>query len=117
MFVVDLADDFFEDVFQGDKPFYAAVFIDDEGNVGMIFLKKAQEFCAGRIFGNEGKGGEDGCDILFFLMDEAVEVFLVDKAEMVVNRVFAQRRTGIAVGEKGLGNFFEGHLGSDEHDL
>src|SRR5262249_940117 len=42
-FIVDLSDDFFEDIFEGDNSRIPAVFIHDDGEVHLEFLKFAEQ--------------------------------------------------------------------------
>ena len=58
VFVLDVADDFFEDVFQGDDAFHVAEFVDDEGQMDGIFLHLDQDLFDRRRFGDEERLAE-----------------------------------------------------------
>ena len=62
VFIFDLADNFFQDVFNRDQPRNAAIFVDHHREIGVRFLHFAQEFRYRFRFRNEINRSNEGRD-------------------------------------------------------
>ena len=60
MLVGDLADDFFDDVFEGDNAGHAAVFVDDDGHLQPLVAQLDHERANRHRLGNGGGVGHEG---------------------------------------------------------
>src|ERR1700760_374326 len=92
VFIGDVADDFFEDVFGGDEAGGAAVFVEDDGEVPLAVAEFAQEIAEGFGAGNEHGRSHDGAKVDGGMRaiggEERQQVFGVENADNVVEGAF-----------------------------
>ena len=91
MFVLDRADQFFQDIFQADEADGAAVFIDDHGQVGPARPHELQEFRRRHDFRHHEDGPLDEIQIAALMDVEVHDILDMDQAQDVVLVVFAER--------------------------
>lgn len=89
-FVFDFADEFFEDVFEGDHADGGTEFVDDEGHVGAFGEEDFEEFVERLAFRGDDDVAADFGEIGFGLVDDAEEVLDVDDAEADIEVAFAE---------------------------
>ena len=63
VFVVNFADDFFDDVFDGNKAGEVAVFVDNERHVVTVGFEVAQHRVQRFAFGDNGRRAQEGADV------------------------------------------------------
>ena len=132
VFVGDVADDFFEDVFGGDEAAGAAVFIEDDGDVDMLGAEFAEEVAEGLDAGDEVSGAEEAAEFHLGVVaggapgdvEEGEEVLGVEDAEDVIEGVFEDGDAGEAVFEDVVAGVEDGgvdvegdDVGAGGHDL
>ena len=88
VFVFDFPDELFEDIFDGDDPFGAAIFIDDDRHVDLLVAEFLEELGDFFIFGGVedrfGDGFEGGLEVLVGVGIAFEEVFVEDDAEDLI---------------------------------
>ena len=67
VFVLDFADNFFDDVFDRDESGDAAVFVDDDGELNVARLHIFQKLSDGFCFGNKKRRSQKRFDSFVFL--------------------------------------------------
>ena len=117
VFIPDLADQLFQDVFQRDDALGSAVFVHDYGQMMMLFAQGAEQL------GDLGGTGriQGGCDEVVdgggLFQTGQIEVLLMDHADDVVDGAVIDRQTGIAGIGEGLRQLLEGSLVGDGNDI
>ena len=94
-FVFDFADEFFEDVFEGDHADGGAEFVDDEGHVGAFGEEDFEEFVERLAFRGDDDVAADFGEVWFGVVDDAEEVLDVDDAEADIEVAFAEREARV----------------------
>jgi len=126
VFVVDFANDFFDDVFDGDEAGEVAVFVDDECHVVAVGLEVAQHRVQRFAFGDDGRRAQQGADVFRQLLAEGVgqQVFgEEDAADLFVGFVHhgVARVAGFDDDVEDLFKapvfFDEQHLSARDHDV
>lgn len=113
-FVLNLADDFFEDIFKGHEAEGVAVFVHDDGEMELTLLEELEDFFEAGGFGDvddfAGDAGEVGAGAGEVAVGE--EVLDVDDAEGLVEvAVFAEGEAGIASAFGDVEAFGDGGVG------
>lgn len=94
-FVFDFADEFFEDVFEGDHADGGTEFVDDEGHVGAFGEEDFEEFVERLAFRGDDDVAADFGEVWFGFVDDAEEVLDVDDAEADIEVAFAEREARV----------------------
>jgi hypothetical protein len=100
--VLDLAEDFFDDVFDCHDAGGAAVFVGDDGDVDFLADEFVQQFADGLGFGDEQGGAEDGTEaeglagtLDAVAREPAHQVFDVEDADDVVGGALVDGDAGV----------------------
>ena len=135
VFVGDVADDFFDDVFGGEQAGGAAVFVEDDGEVALAVAEFAEEVAEGFGAGDEDRGTHEGAEVDGGFgggircppaggAEEGEEVLGVENADDVVEGAFVDGDAGeafledfVAEVEDGRVHFDGDDFGARGHDL
>ena len=116
-FVVDFADEFFEDVIESDDADCAPEFINDEAEVGVSGEEKGEEFFEGHHFWDGENIATNAEHIGLGLAEEFKEIFDVNDADRVIEVTIAEGEAGVSGVDGALEIFFEGVFGVEESDF
>src|SRR5262245_6245778 len=118
VFVLNLADDLFEYVFERQNALYAAVFVDDYGQVDAAILQVLQDVAKPGRVGNEDRLAHDLFQIEFALFEqEGHDVLAVEHADYLVEIPAVDGQAGIARDLKLAHDIFETGALFERHDL
>lgn len=126
--VFDLADELFEDVFDGDDPFGSPILVDDDGHVELLgpkFLEKEGDFFIfGGVEDGFGEGLDGGVEVGLGLGDHAEEVFIEDDADDFIEGFPIEGHAAVPFVGKGLDCLADGdfcgeakEVDAGDHDL
>ncbi len=120
VFVGDLSHEFFEDVFNGDDSFGAAVFVDDDGEVDLLAAKLLEEmgdlFCLRRVEDRFDEAFDGGLRRVF-VQRVLEDVFVEEDADDVVDGIAIDRDAAVALFEKVVDGFVDGGIGREAEDV
>ena len=111
VFVLDLADDLFDQVLDGDQTVHAAVFVDDKGHMAPLGLHLCQQYTDGHRRGHEQQRAQKRAqvEILATAVKAIVQrdILEVGKADGRVQRALKHRQTGQPAFLELVDQFFE----------
>src|SRR3954469_13419609 len=91
VFVTDLADDLFEQIFDRDEPRGAAVLVDDDRHLDLLALELLEQLRHPLGFGHEGRGTDQRDDRVGRVVIQLEEVLDANHAKDVVEVLFVDR--------------------------
>ena len=110
-FVGEIADDFFDEVFEGDEAGGAAIFVNDDGELGFELAELAEEFVDFFCFGDEEGGAHDvgeGRRLRGARAPEGERVTHVEDADDMIEIAFVDGEAGVAGLLRALNGLVEG---------
>ncbi len=124
MLILDLADDLFDQILDGDKPVHAAIFIDDQRHVDALLLHLLQKHTDGHRGGHIKQRPQHRAQGEFdrSLGAKAVfqrQILKMDQPQWAVQRASKHRDTGKTVFAEHLDQFRKGggHRSGDDFHL
>src|SRR5262245_24528161 len=118
VFVLNLADDLFEYVFERQNALDAAVFVDDYGQVDAAILQALQDVAESGRVGDEDRLAHDLLQVeLAFFEQEGHDVLAVKHADYLVEIPAVDRQAGISRNLKLAHDLFETGALFERHDL
>jgi hypothetical protein len=115
--VLDIPHDFLEHIFQGHHADGAAIFIDDDGEMGVAGKKEVQQFLQRHHFRHGNQLALDPEQIGLRIAHHRHQFLDVNEADRVIEMAAAKRKTGVARFKSLLQILLKTLLEIEKHDL